>query len=36
MPKNVFFSRASKGGPDNTPEFSFLLVGWGSGTGEAS
>lgn len=36
MTKNVFFSRASKGGPDNTPEFSFVLVGWGSGTGEAS
>lgn len=36
MPKNVYFSRASKGGPDNTPEFSFVLVGWGSGTGEAS
>ncbi len=36
MTKNVFFSRASKGGPDNSPEFSFILVGWGSGTGEAS
>ncbi|GHD58607.1 peptide ABC transporter substrate-binding protein [Thalassobaculum fulvum] len=36
MTKNVFFSRASKGGPDNTPEFSLILVGWGSGTGEAS
>lgn len=36
MPKNVYFSRASKGGPDNSPEFSFILVGWGSGTGEAS
>ncbi|NQW11825.1 MAG: ABC transporter substrate-binding protein [Alphaproteobacteria bacterium] len=36
MPKNVYFSRASKGGPDGTPEFSFVLVGWGSGTGEAS
>lgn len=36
MPKNVYFSRASKGGPDGSPEFSFILVGWGSGTGEAS
>ncbi len=36
MTKNVFFSRASKGGPDKTPEFSLILVGWGSGTGEAS
>ncbi|WP_420564994.1 ABC transporter substrate-binding protein [Thalassobaculum sp.] len=35
MPKNVFFSRASKGA-DGEPEFSFVLVGWGSGTGEAS
>lgn len=30
MPKNVFFPRGSK------LEFSFLLVGWGSGTGEPS
>ncbi|HZT87623.1 MAG TPA: ABC transporter substrate-binding protein [Stellaceae bacterium] len=30
MPQNVFFSRASK------LDFSFILVGWGSGTGEAS
>jgi peptide/nickel transport system substrate-binding protein len=36
MPPAVFFRRASSGGPDNTPEFSFILVGWGSGTGEAS
>jgi peptide/nickel transport system substrate-binding protein len=36
MPPAVFFRRASTGGPDNTPEFSFILVGWGSGTGEAS
>jgi len=35
MPKNVYFSRASKGA-DGKPEFSFMLVGWGSGTGEAS
>jgi peptide/nickel transport system substrate-binding protein len=30
MPQNIFFSRASK------YDFSLLLVGWGSGTGEAS
>jgi peptide/nickel transport system substrate-binding protein len=36
MPRSVFFKRASRGGPDGTPEFSFILVGWGSGTGEAS
>jgi peptide/nickel transport system substrate-binding protein len=30
MPSNVFFSRGSK------LEFSFMLVGWGSGTGETS
>ena len=36
MPKSVYFRRASRGGPDNSPEFSFILVGWGSGTGESS
>ena len=36
MPRSVYFSRASRGGPDKTPEFSFILVGWGAGTGEAS
>ncbi|MBO6947600.1 MAG: ABC transporter substrate-binding protein [Rhodospirillales bacterium] len=36
MTKSVFFKRASRGGPGNVPEFSFVLVGWGSGTGEAS
>jgi len=36
MPKNVYFKRASKGGADKSPEFSFFLVGWGSGTGEPS
>ncbi len=36
MPKAVYFKRASRGGPDNSPEFSFILVGWGSGTGEPS
>jgi peptide/nickel transport system substrate-binding protein len=30
MPANIFFSRGSK------LEFSLMLVGWGSGTGEAS
>jgi peptide/nickel transport system substrate-binding protein len=36
MPPAVFFRRASSGGPDNVPEFSFILVGWGSDTGETS
>jgi len=36
MTKSVFFKRASRGGPNKTPEFSLVLVGWGSGTGEAS
>ena len=36
MPKSVYFKRASRGGPNKTPEFSFVLVGWGAGTGEAS
>jgi len=36
MPRSVYFKRASRGGPDGSPEFSFILVGWGSGTGEAS
>ena len=36
MPRSVYFSRASRGGPNKTPEFSFILVGWGAGTGEAS
>tara|TARA_B100000965_G_scaffold177051_1_gene147685 strand:+ start:392 stop:1984 length:1593 start_codon:yes stop_codon:yes gene_type:complete len=36
MPKSVFFKRGKNRGPENPPEFSFLLVGWGSGTGEAS
>ncbi len=36
LPPAVFFRRASSGGPDNTPEFSFILVGWGSDTGETS
>jgi len=36
LPPAVFFRRASTGGPNGTPEFSFILVGWSSGTGEAS
>ena len=36
LPPNVFFTRASQGGPNKEPEFSLILVGWGSGTGEAS
>lgn len=36
MPSSVYFKRASSGGPDNTPEFSFFLVGWGAGSGEPS
>ncbi|MEM9044200.1 MAG: ABC transporter substrate-binding protein [Pseudomonadota bacterium] len=36
MPRSVYFKRASRGGPDETPEFSFILVGWGAGSGEAS
>ncbi len=36
MTKSVYFKRASRGGPNKTPEFSFVLVGWGAGSGEAS
>jgi len=36
MPRNVYFRAASSGGPNGEPKFSFILVGWGSGTGEAS
>lgn len=36
MPRSVYFKRASRGGPNETPEFSFVLVGWGAGSGEAS
>ena len=35
MPRSVYFSRASKGA-EGLPEFSFILVGWGAGSGEAS
>lgn len=36
LPAGNFFSRASQGAPGNLPEFSFILVGWGAGTGESS
>jgi len=36
MPRSVYFKRASRGSPDEGPEFSFILVGWGAGTGEPS
>jgi len=36
MPKSVYFAKASRGGPGKSPAFSFILVGWGAGTGEAS
>ena len=36
MTQGVFFRDASTGAPDKGPKFSFILVGWGSGTGEAS
>ena len=36
MPKSVYFTRAKNKGPAKPPEFNFVLVGWGSGTGEPS
>jgi len=36
MTKAVYFGRASRGGPNKSPEFSFMLLGWGAGSGEAS
>jgi peptide/nickel transport system substrate-binding protein len=36
MTQSVFFRDASTGSPEKGPKFSFILVGWGSGTGEAS
>ena len=36
MPKAVYFKRASAGGPNKTPEFSMMVLGWGAGSGEAS
>ena len=35
LPPSVFFTRASSGA-NGLPEFSFILVGWGSDTGETS
>ncbi len=35
MPPSNFFSRASRGA-NGEPEFSMILAGWGSGTGETS
>jgi peptide/nickel transport system substrate-binding protein len=35
IPQAAFFTRASSGA-NGDPEFSFILVGWGAGTGEAS
>lgn len=35
MPRSTYFGRASSGA-DGLPEFSFVLVGWGAGSGEAS
>ncbi|HSA88824.1 MAG TPA: ABC transporter substrate-binding protein [Burkholderiales bacterium] len=36
LTQSVFFREASTGSPEKGPKFSFILVGWGSGTGEAS
>ncbi|MEL7277615.1 MAG: ABC transporter substrate-binding protein [Pseudomonadota bacterium] len=36
MPRSVYFGRASRGAEGDLPEFSFILVGWGAGSGEAS
>ncbi|MCA0422208.1 MAG: ABC transporter substrate-binding protein, partial [Proteobacteria bacterium] len=36
IPAANFFSRASTGGANGTPEFSLFLVGWSAGTGEPS
>ena len=36
MPRSVYFKRASRGGEGDLPEFSFILVGWGADSGEAS
>ena len=35
MTKAVYFKRASRGGPNKSPEFSFGS-GWGAGSGETS
>ncbi|MGL5446125.1 MAG: ABC transporter substrate-binding protein [Rhabdaerophilum sp.] len=36
LPPAVFFTRGSTGGPNRTPEFSLVFVGWSAGTGEPS
>ncbi|MEK9754153.1 MAG: ABC transporter substrate-binding protein [Rhodospirillaceae bacterium] len=36
MPKGVYFKEAKNGGPAKPPKWNFMLVGWGSGTGESS
>jgi len=36
MPRSIYFKRASRGGENDLPEFSFILVGWGADSGEAS
>jgi peptide/nickel transport system substrate-binding protein len=36
MTSSVFFREASTGSPEKGPKFSFILVGWGSATGETS
>lgn len=36
MPGNVFYKRASGGGPEGGSEFSFFLVGYSPATGEVS
>ncbi|MFY0611086.1 MAG: ABC transporter substrate-binding protein [Hyphomicrobiaceae bacterium] len=36
MTRSVYFKQASRGGKNKSPKFSFILVGWGAGTGEAS
>lgn len=36
MPKSVFFKHGKNGGPAKPPKWNFVLVGWGSGTGEPS
>lgn len=36
MPGNVFYQRATSGGPEDGSQFSFFLVGYGAATGEAS
>ncbi|MCB1738734.1 MAG: ABC transporter substrate-binding protein [Gammaproteobacteria bacterium] len=35
MPKSVYFKRASRGGNDGSPEFSMMLLGWTSDSGDA-